>query len=124
MADYVPIFNPGNEVTYTASAAITGGQVVANSGVNTVAPAAAASVKVVGVAAHDAASGAKVTVLSGPGMVHESTASGAVTAGDLVQAGAAGTVAILGATPASGQMIGVALTTAADTALVQWKARV
>lgn len=123
MPDYVPIHNPGNEITQTASAAITGGQVLMNSGVNTVAPAAAASLKVVGVAAHDAASGARVTVLSGPGMVHESTAAGAVAAGDQLVSGAAGTVSPIGAgTP--GQIIGVALTTAADTALVQWKARV
>lgn len=123
MGDYVPIHSPGHEVTMTASAAITGGQTLANSGVNTVAPAITASAKkYVGVAAHDAANGAKVTVLTGVGQVHESTAAGAITAGDLIIVGAvAGTVATIGAGTFD-QMIGIALNTAADTALVQWKA--
>ncbi|TDB97509.1 phosphoribosyltransferase [Micromonospora fluostatini] len=41
---------------------MTGGQIVAASGVSTVAPAGAAATTVVGVAAHDAANGARVTV--------------------------------------------------------------
>lgn len=123
MGDYVPIHNPGHEISQTASAAITGGQTLANSGVDTVAPAITASAKkYVGVAAHDAASGAKVTVLAGVGQVHESTAAGAITAGDLVIVGAvAGTIATIGAGTFD-QMIGIALTTAADTALCKWKA--
>lgn len=123
MGDYVPIHNPGHEWTSTTSAAVTGGQTLANSGVDTVAPAITASAKkYVGVAAHDAASGAKVTVLGGVGQVHESTAAGAITAGDLVIVGAvAGTIATIGAGTFD-QMIGIALTTAADTALCKWKA--
>lgn len=123
MGDYVPIHNPGHEWTSTTSAAVTGGQTLANSGVDTVAPAITASAKkYVGVAAHDAASGAKVTVLAGVGQVHESTAAGAITAGDLVIVGAvAGTIATIGAGTFD-QMIGIALTTAADTALCKWKA--
>lgn len=126
MSDYVPIYAPGHEITQTTSAAVTGGQVLANSGDNTVAPAITASAKkYLGVAAHDAASGAKVTVLSGVGMVHESTAQGAITAGDLVIVGSvAGTVASGGATPAQDAVIGLALSSAADTGLVKWKARV
>jgi len=123
MADYVPIYNPGNEVTLTASATIVGGNTLAVSGVNTVAPAISASAaKYVGIAAHDAANGAPVTVLSGPGMVHESTAAGGITAGDLVIVGAvAGTIATVGAATFD-KAIGIALTTAADTALCKWKA--
>lgn len=122
MADYVPIHNPGHEFTQTASATITGGQVLMNSGVGTVAPAGAASIKAVGVAAHDAANGAKVTVIGAVGAVHETTAQGAITAGDLLKVGTvAGSVATLGAGTFD-QVIGVALTTAADTALCQWKA--
>lgn len=126
MGDYVPIHNPGHEITQTASAAITAGQLLANSGVDTVAPAITASAKkYIGVAGHDAANGAKVTVLSGVGMVHLSTAQGAITAGDLVIVGSvAGTVASGGATPAQDAVIGLALTTAADTGSVKWKARV
>jgi len=93
-----------------------------NSGNDTVAPAAAGSNKYLGVAAHDAASGARVTVLTGVGMVHETTAQGAVAAGDLLMTGTvAGTVATIGAGTFD-QVIGVALTGAADTALVKWKA--
>lgn len=121
MADYAPIYSPGHEITQTASATITGGQVLMNSGVNTVAPASAATSKYLGVAAHDAASGAKVTVLSGVGAIHETTAQGAITAGDLLKTGTvAGTVATIGAGTFD-QVIGMALTTAADTAACQWK---
>lgn len=123
MSDYVPIHNPGHEFTQTASAAIVGGNTLANSGVDTVAPAISASAtKYVGVAAHDAANGAKVTVLGGVGMVHESIAAGGITAGDLVIVGAvAGTIATVGAATFD-KVIGIALTTAADTALCKWKA--
>lgn len=124
MADYTPVFVPGTAVTLQASAAITGGQVVSVTGVSTVGPAPAASAKAIGVAAHDAASGAKVTVHIGK-LVHESTAQGAVTAGDLLQVGTvAGSVATAGATPAAGVIIGTALTSAADTAAVRWVSRI
>lgn len=122
MADYTPIHLPGHSITLTAGAAITGGQVVHVTGVNTVGPAAAASIKTVGVAAHDAASGAKVVVVGGR-VVHETTAQGAVTAGDLLKVGTvAGSVAAIGAGTYD-QAVGVALTTAADGALVRWMAR-
>lgn len=116
MAEYLPIFKPGQSLPLTASATITGGQLVAVSGVSTVAPAGAASTAVIGVAAFDAASGDKVTVHTGG--VHSCTASGAITAGQPVIAGAAGTVAA-SATPPAGQQVGVALTTAADGAAVE-----
>lgn len=123
MADYAPIHSPGNEITQTASATITAGQLLMNSGDGTVAPTSAATTKYLGVAGHDAITGAKVTVHSGPGMVHETTAQGAVAAGDLVITGTvAGTVASGGATPAIGTVIGVAIRGAADTALCVWKA--
>jgi hypothetical protein len=51
------------------------------------------------------------------GKVHISTAAGAITAGDRVNSAAAG--AVKTATAAVGN-IGVALTTAADTAAVEW----
>jgi Uncharacterized conserved protein (DUF2190) len=122
MSDYTPVFKPGSSFTQTASASVVGGQVVMNSGNNTVAPATAASVKVVGVAAHDALAGARVTVIGGAGIIHETTGQGAITAGDLLQVGTVdGTVATLGATPVAGQSIGVALASAADGALVRWK---
>jgi hypothetical protein len=131
MADYTPVYLPGKAMTLTASAAITGGQLVEVSGSGTVAPTTASatpSAKVVGVAAFDAASGARVTVYA-RGTVHESTANAAITAGDQVASGAvAGTVKALavaaGATTGDinngRSVIGVALTTAADLAKVRW----
>lgn len=114
--DYSPLFLPGHEITLTASATITAGQVVEVSGPSTVAPSAAASTKVVGVAAFDAAANQDVTVFA-RGITHISTASGAITAGARVDAGAAGTVA---SGAAGVNNVGVALTTAADGAAVTW----
>lgn len=130
MANYLPVYKPGTDVTLTASAAITGGQLVAVSGNGTIAPAGAAEADVVGVAAFDAASGTRVTVY-GFGMIHETTADGAITAGDQVTAGATGKVKSLavaaGATAGdinnARAVVGVALTTAADAALCRWMQR-
>lgn len=105
MPEYLPVFKPGQAITLKASATITGGQLVEVTGAGTVGPAGAASTKVVGVAAFDAATNDNVTIYSG-GVQHATTA-GTVTAGDVVQAGAAGTVASGTTAP-----IGIALTTA------------
>lgn len=126
MADYVPLYQPGQAVTSQASAAITGGQLLAVSGDGTVAPAGANAANWVGVAAQDAAaSGDKVGYYAGG--VQRITASGAVTAGDILVAAAAGKVATLAAvtTPTAADVtntraiVGIALTTAADAALVE-----
>jgi hypothetical protein len=132
MADYTPVYTPGTAITLTASASIVGGQLVEVSGNGTAAPTPASatpSLKVVGVAAFDAAAGARVTI-HGRGQVHETTANGAVTAGDQLVSGAvAGTVkslAAVGAAPAQADVnnaravIGIAITSAADAALVRW----
>ena len=119
MAEYIPVLTPGHALVSSASATITGGQLVAVSGSGTVGPAGAASVAWVGVAAFDAASGDRVTVYTDG--VQELTASGAITAGAVVVSGAAGTVATAGGTPALGTQVGVALTTAADGAKVRVK---
>ncbi len=116
MAEYLPLVKPGNSFTLKASAAITGGQLVAVSGVNTVAVAGAASTAVVGVAGFDSATNDNVTVWAGG--IQEVTASGAITAGSPVIAGALGTV-VASAAPPAGQQIGVALNTAADAAKVR-----
>lgn len=111
MADYLPIRIPGQALVATASAAITAGQIVEVSGNDTVAPAAADSVKWLGVAAFDAKAGDRVTVHAGGTQAPK--ASGAVTAGDQVAVAAGGTVA----TSAEGVgAVGVALTNAADGA--------
>jgi hypothetical protein len=111
MADYVPLFKPGQSFTSTvATTAVVGGRLVEVNGVSTVGPAGAASVKVCGVAAFDAAVGEKVTLFNGG--VQRLTASTAVTAGDNLAATATGKVAAIGA-GTFGQLVGVALTSAA-----------
>lgn len=116
MAENLPIYRPGQAMTYKASATVTAGQVVAISGDGTVAPAGATSKAVVGVAAFDAAVNDNVQVHAGG--VQNCTASGAITAGDPVVAGAAGTV-VSSATPAAGTQVGIATSTAADAAKVR-----
>lgn len=116
MAEYLPLLKPGQALTLKASGTITGGQVVAISGDGTVAVAGAASTAVVGVAAFDAVTNDNVTIYAGG--VQVCKASGAITAGQPVIAGAAGTV-VASATPPAGQQVGRAISTAADTANVR-----
>ncbi len=116
MAESLPIYRPGQAITLKASGAITGGRMVAVSGSGTVATAGADSIAWVGQAAFDAATNDNLTVHCGG--VLEFVASGAITAGDNVECAAAGAVATAsGVTP--GTYVGVALTTAADTAKVR-----
>lgn len=110
MAEYLPVFKPGQAITLKASAAITGGQLVEITGSGTVGPAGAASVKWVGVAANDAAINDNVTIFSGG--VQTLNAPGAITAGDLVVAAASGAAAAAGASPDATTIVGVAITTA------------
>lgn len=117
MADYTPFYSCG-VVPYTAttSAAVTGGRVLEVSGNGTVAHAGAASVVAVGVAAHDAASGAKVAVWPLVGCVHELSAPAGITAAAGIVTAAAGEVAtaVVGTAAAAGTLIGIAATTAAS----------
>ena len=107
MADYLPLFSPGAQVTFTASAAIEGGQAVEVTGDRTVGPAGAGSTKYVGVAGHSAAAGAKL-VVHVRGQVQRIKSAAVIAAGALVETGAAGTAAAGTTAP-----IGVALTAAA-----------
>lgn len=116
MANYEPNFLYSDQITGTASATIVGGQVLIVSGNGTVGPATADSNAVVGVAAHDAASGTQISYFP-RGKSHVTTASGGITAAARVNSGAAGTVASAAAAVGN---IGIALTTAADTAAVEW----
>ena len=126
MADYTPVFTGDSlPFTSTASATITGGQLLAVTGTGTVGPAGAASGAVVGVAAHDAANGAQITVWHLPGVVHETTTPTGVTAGNALASAAAGTVdpGTLATLAAAGTLIGVALTTATAGNKCQWTYR-
>ncbi len=115
MAEYTPLFKPGQEVTLTASATITGGNVVVVSGDETVAPSSGASAAAVGVAKYDAANGAKVGVVMGG--VHELAASGAINAGDPITSAASGAVAAFSGTTYS-TIIGKALKAAASSKVI------
>ena len=106
MSDYLPKFKPGQGVTFTASADITGGRLVEVSGNRTVAHAGADSAKVVGVAGFDAKAGERVTVFTRAGGVHALTASGAIAAGANVSPAASGKAQTEGATE---NTIGLAL---------------
>jgi hypothetical protein len=121
MADYTPVYT-GGVVPWTAttSGAVVGGNVLVASATGTVAVSGADSAVVVGVAAHDAASGAKVLVWPIDGCVHELVATGAITAlAGIVTDAAAGTVktAVIATAAAAGTLIGTALTTAAGSPL-------
>lgn len=135
MPDYTPFYVPGKVWTSTASAAVTGGDLVEVSGSGTVAKAAVAasgSTKFVGVAGHDAPINGRVTVY-GRGIIHQSVAQGTVTAGDLLTtpltgATAGAQVQTLAAvtTPTAADVtntraiIGIALETATNPAKVRW----
>lgn len=85
MSDYTPVYVPGKVITLTASAAVSGGDLLVVSGSGTVAKLAfgAAPQQIVGVAADDTAINGRVTVYA-RGIVHESVANGTVTAGQLI----------------------------------------
>lgn len=116
MGAYEPKFLYSDVATGTASATITGGQLLVVSGNGTVGPAGATAANVIGVAAFDAANTDRVSYFP-RGKVHVSTASGAITAGARVDSGASGTVA---SGTSSLTNLGIALTTAIDTGLVEW----
>jgi len=135
MADYTPIYLPGEAINLTASAGITGGQLLVVTGSGTVGPltlGAAPAVNVIGVAGNDAATNGRVTVY-GFGPVHESVPVGTVTAGDQLTtpitgdtAGAQVKTLAAVTTPTAGDVVGtrallgVALTTATNPNKVRW----
>lgn len=120
MADYSPIFANGQApFTATTAGAVTGGNVLIWSATGVVTVSGADSTAVCGVAAHDAASGAKVTVWPIDGVIHELVASGAIAALAGVVSDAAGQVktATIATAAAAGTLIGTAATTAAGSPL-------
>jgi predicted RecA/RadA family phage recombinase len=108
--------------TVAAGQSATGGCLVeAAAGDRIVRTAQAGSLVTVGVAMHDAAALAKVTVASeGVWML---TASGTISAGSRVVVAAGGQVAAAGATPDARTIVGFALADAANGALVPVKLR-
>lgn len=112
MPEYLPLHKPGKAFTRQASAAILGGQLVAVSGSGTVAPTSAANAAWLGVAGFDAATGDQVTVFAEG--IQRLTASGAITAGATVESAAAGAVAAHTNGTNDVNIVGIALTTAAN----------
>lgn len=126
MADYTPVYANGiKPFTTTASAAVVGGTLVEASTTGSVATAGVGSTKVAGVAAHDAAIGARVTVWPIPGVVHEITHTAGGTVGDVITAAASGLAASTAAATAAaaGTDLGVALTTASAAAKIRFIGR-
>lgn len=108
MTDHLPMHKPGQAVTFTASTAITGGQVVEVTGNRTVGvPASAGSTKAIGSAGHNAAIGDQVIVHL-PGIVDTFTSSAAIAAGASVEASTDGKVR----TATTGRSLGITLTAA------------
>jgi len=151
MTDYTPIALPGQTWTFQASTAIAGGDMVEITGNNAVGKVATlASRAFIGVANNDTAIGAKVTVTLAHA-IHESIADGTVAAGDQLTTtntanrqvkslGAAALNVDVTGTPSEATIeafnpaintavnqaraiIGIALTGAADNALVRWAQR-
>lgn len=106
----IPLYRPGDDVTATASAAVTGktfvdvtGAVNAGTGTPiTVATATAAGLSV-GVASRDTASGGKLHVLRGKGSVVPVTAGGNITVGAEVEVGSNGRAVTLASGKARGR---------------------
>lgn len=117
MGDYSPLFLPGKVINLPCSADVTGGKPVYVSGDGTVANSAAAANIPIGVAACDVKSGDQAAFF-GRGTVHRLVAAGAITAGNVVEAAAAGAVAAHTMGTNDGRIFGIALTTAADTGTV------
>lgn len=114
----IPLFRPGADVTCLTTGAVTGKTFVGVSatrdtttGLIKVVTATAAA-KAFGVASMDAASGARVAVITGPGHIIPVTAGGDITAGAQVEVGADGKAVAL----ASGIAVGQALETGANNA--------
>lgn len=113
MPDVTPYWIPGDTITCHASAAVTGGRFVGVSGApvdgNPRVAHAGAAGRVIGVAARDAATGAKVMVFAGPGTIVPVEAGATLAAGADVSSDATGRAAAAGAIIA-----GTALSDAAD----------
>lgn len=118
MAEYAPL-HKGAEYTRRLSGTVTGGQVVIVSGSGTVAAGSAATHLWFGVAAVDGVSGDDIGIETGG--VQKLIASGAITAGQLVEVATAGKVAAHTNGTNDFNVLGLALTTAVDGAVVEVK---
>lgn len=116
----VEYVKPGEVITCTAGGTISGGNLVQLTGNRTV-TVCDATHHPLGVALHDAASGDAVSVATEG--VWPVKASGAVAAGDIVVAAAAGAAIADNTTPDAAFVVGIALEAIADTAVGRVKLR-
>jgi hypothetical protein len=126
MADYTPVFTGGAiPKTMQASGAIVGGTFVSTAGAGLVSTSGAASATILGVAAHDAASGSKVTVWPIKNVTHEIASTGTIAVGDGITSGASGVAAtvVIATGAAAGTLVGLAETGATGGALVRFIGR-
>lgn len=124
MSKYSPARVDATAMVFTASAAITGGQLVTITGDRQVGPSGAgpdADSKVVGVALDDAAANAPVAVLTAG--VHRHVPDGTVAPGDPVRAGSATEVTVwVSGTDSPACLLGIALgTDPEDATRVLWR---
>lgn len=121
----IPIYRPGSDITCLAGGSITGKTFVkVSAGLNVGNPASnvdsvlatvitnTAAGRAFGVATYDAASGARVPVITGPGHVVPVTCGAAIAAGAEVESNASGQAITLAAGKALGYA--VSATTAAN----------
>lgn len=113
MSGYLPKFDADDVFTITASATVTGGQLVTALG----APAGANANAWVGVAAHDAVSGQTLSVFYG--QAQRLVAAGALAAGALVKCAASGQVTgYTSGTDNADTLVGVAMEAASGAGSV------
>jgi len=111
MGDYSPVnIADATPMTKTAGATITGGTLVTISADETVSPSTTGD-RPIGVAAHDAVNGQRVTVWPLPGIVHEISPQGvvAISANNPIIAGTTGLLntGTLATVAAAGTLIGI-----------------
>lgn len=106
-----PLFRPGADVTGLTTGAVTGKTFVdisatrdATTGLIKVATATAAGLTF-GVAAYDAASGARVPVIRGKGSIVPVTAGGTIAAGAEVEVGSSGRAVTIASGKARGRAV-------------------
>jgi hypothetical protein len=116
VGDYIPKYSPGEAISLSATATVTGGLLVTVAG----AVAGANETTWLGVASRDAITGQTFGVYTEG--VQKLIASGAVTAGDRLKCAAGGKVSTLTAgSDAYDRLVGIALETAIDAALLRVK---
>jgi hypothetical protein len=121
MSTYAPQYFPAGKLGFTTTVAVTGGQLLAISGSNTVAPTSGPTNAWIGVAENDAPAYGSVTVYCEG--VHLLTASGSISAGDLVVGAASGQVATIGGDTVYSNVVGIALAAATNGAVVPVRLR-